>query len=127
MNKNKHLLLWSSVGVFALLVIAAGQEHFGKEWRVVQQASRSTEGPVDVRLRQIVNPGLNIVNFPVHSILDYQIFVAAHLCDLAFVHHEDQVSIHDRLDAMGDDESGAILHQAVQCGPEFRLRFSVHT
>lgn len=60
MNKNKHLLLWSSVGVFALLVIAAGQEHFGKEWRVVQQASRSTEGPVDVRLRQIVNPGLNI-------------------------------------------------------------------
>ncbi|MFN0085347.1 MAG: cytochrome c [Blastocatellia bacterium] len=60
MNKNKHLLLWSSAGVFALLLLAAGQEHFGKEWREVQTASRSAEGPLDVHLRQIVNPGLGI-------------------------------------------------------------------
>ncbi len=60
MNKNKHLLLWSSLGVFLLLFVAAGQEEFGKEWRAVQKASRSTEGALDVRLRQIVNPTLGI-------------------------------------------------------------------
>ncbi len=60
MNKNKHLLLWSSLGVFLLLFVAAGQENFGKEWRSIQKASRSAEGALDVRLRQIVNPTLGI-------------------------------------------------------------------
>lgn len=60
MNKNKHLLLWSSLGVLLLLFVAAGQENFGREWRGIQKASRSAEGALDVRLRQIVNPTLNI-------------------------------------------------------------------
>ena len=60
MNKNKHLLLWSSLGVFLLLFVAAGQENFGKEWRSIQKASRSAEGTLDVRLRQIVNPTLGV-------------------------------------------------------------------
>jgi mono/diheme cytochrome c family protein len=62
MNKNKHLLLWSSVGVFALLLIAAGQENFSKEWRAIQKASRSPEGALDMRLRQIVNPALGVTD-----------------------------------------------------------------
>jgi mono/diheme cytochrome c family protein len=60
MKKNKHLLLWSSAGVFALLLVAAVTENFGREWRNAQKASASAEGPIDVRLRQIVNPGLNV-------------------------------------------------------------------
>lgn len=58
MKKNKYLLLASSVGVFALLVTAAVQEHFLKEWRRIQQRARTEEGPVPVQLRQVVNPAL---------------------------------------------------------------------
>lgn len=60
MNKNKHLLLWSSVGVLLLLIFAAVDENFLKEWRQIQEAAHNEEGPIDVRLRQVVNPGLNI-------------------------------------------------------------------
>jgi mono/diheme cytochrome c family protein len=60
MNRNKHLLLWSSVGVLLLLVFAAADENFFKEWKRIQEASRTQEGPIDVHLRQIVNPGLNV-------------------------------------------------------------------
>ena len=58
MNKNKHLLLWSSLGVLALLITAAVQENFLKEWRKTQHVARAESGPIDVRLRQIVVPGL---------------------------------------------------------------------
>jgi cbb3-type cytochrome c oxidase subunit III len=58
MNKNKHLLLWSSAGVLALLVFAAVDENFMKDWRRIQKSAQTQEGPIDVRLRQIVSPGL---------------------------------------------------------------------
>jgi len=60
MNKNKHLLLWSSLGVLALLVVAAVQENFLRDWRKIQAAVRSETGPIDVRLRQTVVPVLKV-------------------------------------------------------------------
>lgn len=58
MNKNKHLLLWSSLGTLALLVAAAVQENYLRPWRQIQAAARTETGPVDVHLRQIVVPAL---------------------------------------------------------------------
>jgi cbb3-type cytochrome c oxidase subunit III len=58
MKRNKHLLLWSSAGVLALLMVAMVQENFLREWRVIQGEARGESGPVDVRLRQVVVPGL---------------------------------------------------------------------
>ncbi|HNB72739.1 MAG TPA: c-type cytochrome [Acidobacteriota bacterium] len=60
MNKNKYLLLWSSVGVLLLLVLAAVDENFLKDWRRIQGATRSADGPIEVRLRQVINPTLKI-------------------------------------------------------------------
>jgi mono/diheme cytochrome c family protein len=62
MNKNKHLLLWSSLGVLALLIVAAVQENFLKQWREIQASARTDVGPVDVHLRQIVVPKLRTVD-----------------------------------------------------------------
>jgi mono/diheme cytochrome c family protein len=56
--KNKYLLLISSLGVLALLMAAAWQESFRREWRQVQAAGRTDEGAIPVQLRQIVNPAL---------------------------------------------------------------------
>ena len=58
MSKNKYLLLISSLAVLALLVVAAVQENFLREWRQVQAQGRNEEGPIAVQLRQIVNPTL---------------------------------------------------------------------
>jgi len=58
MKKNKYLLLISSLGVFALLVYAAAAENFFKEWHSIQAESKTSEGALDVRLRQIINPSL---------------------------------------------------------------------
>ncbi|QQS39696.1 MAG: c-type cytochrome [Acidobacteriota bacterium] len=58
MKKNKYLLLISSLGVFALLVYAAVSENFFKEWHSIQAGAKTSEGPLDVRLRQIINPSL---------------------------------------------------------------------
>ncbi|MBI4879649.1 MAG: c-type cytochrome [Planctomycetes bacterium] len=58
MNRNKGLLLLSSLGVLALLVAAAVQENILKSWRRIQGAAKTEAGPVEVRLRQIVVPGL---------------------------------------------------------------------
>jgi mono/diheme cytochrome c family protein len=58
MNHYKHLLLWSSLGVLALLIVAAVQENFLKGWRQVQASTRTESGPLDVRLRQVVSPQL---------------------------------------------------------------------
>ena len=60
MKKNKVLLLGSSIGVFALLLFAAAQENYFKEWRRIQSGGRSDEGPIPVQLRQIVNISLGI-------------------------------------------------------------------
>jgi cbb3-type cytochrome c oxidase subunit III len=64
MNRNKHLLLWSSVGVLALLVIAAGDENFFKEWRRLQGrvARASPTGEFEVKLRQIVVPRIGVTD-----------------------------------------------------------------
>lgn len=48
----------SSIGVFLLLVAAAVSENFLKDWHAIQASATTTEGPADVKLRQIVNPSL---------------------------------------------------------------------
>lgn len=58
MKKNKYLLLSSSLGVLALLMIAAVQENFLKEWRLIQKSARNEGGPIPVHLRQTVVPSL---------------------------------------------------------------------
>lgn len=60
MDKNKYLLLISSAGVLALLVAAAVQENFRRDWRRIQSEGRSEEGPIRVQLRQVVNPSLRV-------------------------------------------------------------------
>lgn len=60
MKKTKHLLLWSSVAVLVLLMFAAFDENFLKEWRRIQSGASVLDAPVDVRLRQVVTPGLNV-------------------------------------------------------------------
>jgi len=62
MNKNKYLLMLSSIGVFLLLVIAAVSENFYKEWHGIQQSAKTQEGAIDLRLRQIVNPNLKVTD-----------------------------------------------------------------
>jgi mono/diheme cytochrome c family protein len=62
MNKNKHLLLWSSLGALALLITAAWQENFLKTWRHIQASARAESGPLDVRLRQIVVPEIRVTD-----------------------------------------------------------------
>ncbi len=58
MKKNKQLLLGSSIGVLLLLIVAAYDENFRREWRDIQAAGRNEEGAIAVQLRQVVNPGL---------------------------------------------------------------------
>lgn len=48
----------SSIGVFVLLVAAAVAENLMKDWQAIQRSARGLEGPIEVRLRQIVNPEL---------------------------------------------------------------------
>jgi cbb3-type cytochrome c oxidase subunit III len=62
MRRNKHLLLWSSVATLLLLVAAAAQENVFKDWRRLQAATAGPEGPVDVRLRQVVVPALGLTD-----------------------------------------------------------------
>ncbi|MDP2318893.1 MAG: c-type cytochrome [Acidobacteriota bacterium] len=58
LDKNKWLLLISSLGVLALLVMAAVQENVLLEWRQIQGNLRADEAPIAVQLRQVVNPVL---------------------------------------------------------------------
>lgn len=58
MQANKHLLLWSSLATFGLLVVAALRENVTKDWRVLQSAASGPAGPLDVHLRQVVVPTL---------------------------------------------------------------------
>jgi mono/diheme cytochrome c family protein len=57
-DRNKWLLLVSSLGTLALLIAAAVQENVLLEWRQIQAGVGTAEGPLPVRLRQVVNPGL---------------------------------------------------------------------
>jgi len=52
----------SSIGVFLLLAIAAVSENFMKDWHGIQKVSKTAEGPIDARLRQIVNPNLKVTD-----------------------------------------------------------------
>ena len=60
LDRNKWLLLASSVGVLALLVVAALRENVWLEWRQMQAAVSVDGAPVPVMLRQIVNPTLRV-------------------------------------------------------------------
>lgn len=62
MNKNKYLLLASSVAVLVLLAAAAVEENVLKAWRVIQAAGRTEEGPIPVQLRQVVNTNLRVAD-----------------------------------------------------------------
>ena len=62
MNKNKYLLLLSSIGVFILLAVAAVSDNFFQDWHEIQANAKTSEGAIDVRLRQIVNPNLRSVD-----------------------------------------------------------------
>ncbi|HSC29269.1 MAG TPA: c-type cytochrome [Vicinamibacterales bacterium] len=61
MKKNKYLLLGSSLTVLVLLVGAAAQENFLQEWRQLQRSTTAADA-VDVRLRQIVVPALDVTD-----------------------------------------------------------------
>lgn len=62
MNRNKYLLLFASLGCLALLASAAARENIFKDWRRIQAATATESGPTDVRLRQIVVPGLRVTD-----------------------------------------------------------------
>ncbi|MDH4063896.1 MAG: cytochrome c, partial [Acidobacteriota bacterium] len=62
LDKNKWLLLGSSLGVLALLVVAAVRENVLLEWRQVQAAVRADDAPIPVQLRQVVNPTLGVAD-----------------------------------------------------------------
>lgn len=62
MKKNKHLLLWSSLGTLGLLIAAAVQENFLREWRQIQTSVQTDAGPLEVRLRQVVVPKLGVTD-----------------------------------------------------------------
>ncbi len=57
MRKNKYLLLISSLGSLALLIVAAVEEQ-RTEWRHIQRGARLEGEPIPIRLRQVVNPTL---------------------------------------------------------------------
>ena len=51
---------------------------------------------------------------PVETGVRHETFMATRLRDRAPVHDHNPVGIADRREAMGDDDRGAALHQAVQ-------------
>lgn len=60
MKANKHLLLWSSIGTLIVLVWAAVQENFFRDWRLIQREIQARLPPPQadafaVQLRQIVS------------------------------------------------------------------------
>lgn len=62
MKRNKYLLLGSSLAVFLLLLGAAVQENYFKQWRRIQATGRGEEGPITVQLRQVVNTNLGVAD-----------------------------------------------------------------
>jgi mono/diheme cytochrome c family protein len=61
-DRNKWLLLVSSLGLLVLLVVAAVDENFLLEWRRIQAQASTDSGPLPVRLRQVVNPTLGLAD-----------------------------------------------------------------
>jgi cytochrome c oxidase cbb3-type subunit 3 len=59
MDKNKHLLFWSSIAALIMLVFAALSESFWKDWQQIQKSARADGSSIDVHLRQLVIPELN--------------------------------------------------------------------
>ncbi|KAF0248743.1 MAG: monoheme cytochrome SoxX, partial [bacterium] len=59
MDKNKHLLLWSSFAAFVVLVVAALSDNFWRDWQQIQKYARADGKAIDIKLRQIVIPELN--------------------------------------------------------------------
>lgn len=60
MKTNKHLLLWSSLGTLAVLLWAAVDENFLRDWRIIQrriqqQLSSTQAAAFPIQLRQIVS------------------------------------------------------------------------
>src|SRR3990172_1170278 len=62
MEKNKYLLLFSSLGVLALVILATARDTWLKPWRKIQGTASIAGAPIDVRLRQIVVPGLRVAD-----------------------------------------------------------------
>ncbi len=63
MKKNKHLLLWSSLGTLLILMWAAFHENYLQEWRRIQRDVKNRMPPqqaetFQVQLRQVVAPEL---------------------------------------------------------------------
>lgn len=63
MKKNKHLLLWSSLGTLLILMWAAFHENYLQEWRRIQRNVKQRMPPqqaaaFQVQLRQVVAPEL---------------------------------------------------------------------
>ena len=61
-DRTKWLLLAASLGVLALLVVAALRENVWLEWRQVQAQVTLDGAPAPVRLRQVVNPALGVAD-----------------------------------------------------------------
>jgi len=53
-TKNKHLLLWSSLGVVVVLLAAALEENVLRQWRRLQAEVAASDGPFSTGIRQIV-------------------------------------------------------------------------
>ena len=62
LDRNKWLLLVSSLAVLVLLGAAAVQENVFSEWRQVQRGVRADDQPIAVQLRQVVNPALGVAD-----------------------------------------------------------------
>ena len=55
-----------------------------------------------------------VIDLAIETGLGHQFLVRAALDDAAIFEHQDQVGIHDTLDAMGDDEGRAVVHKLHQ-------------
>jgi mono/diheme cytochrome c family protein len=66
-NANRVLLLVTSLGTLALLLVAAYRENYGREWRRIQREYRAAlpqdrAADFSVQLRQIFNPDLKVAD-----------------------------------------------------------------
>ncbi|MGE3844770.1 MAG: hypothetical protein AB7I50_24660, partial [Vicinamibacterales bacterium] len=62
LDRNKWVLLVSSLSVLALLLVAALRENVWLEWRRIQAGITLDGAPAPVMLRQVVNPSLGVVD-----------------------------------------------------------------
>lgn len=69
---------------------------------------------------------LAIIQLGIEAILLQQVFVAALFDNVALAHHQNQISVTDGGKAVGNDEAGATLHQAVHGFLDEDLGTGVH-